>query len=81
MNNICNYALFLADIKRDYAESENYYKRALSLNPEHINTLYNYGVKIGLKKVLYQSIYHKNEEAKEIYDKILSLSPNHGLAL
>ena len=45
VNNLCNYGLFLCEIRQQYTAAETYYKQSLfiSLN-KHTNTLYNYAV-------------------------------------
>lgn len=43
-NNLGNYGLFLAEVKKDYNQAEKYYKSSLKCNPDHVNSLYNYAV-------------------------------------
>ena len=45
VNNLCNYGLFLCEIKQQYTAAETYYKQSLYISHnKHTNTLYNYAV-------------------------------------
>ena len=43
-NNCGNYALFLAEVRKEYDTAEKYYQQALDADPKHANSLYNYAV-------------------------------------
>lgn len=70
-----NYALFLADIRKDYDQAESYYKKALESDPNHANHLGNYaGFLLGLGRI---------EEGKQYLSKAFRAinDSEHGLLL
>lgn len=42
--NLCNYALFLETIRKDYDLAEKHYKLALELNPKDLKSVNNYSI-------------------------------------
>ncbi|WP_417327224.1 tetratricopeptide repeat protein [Halarcobacter sp.] len=63
------YAIFLTDIKKDYEEAENYYKKALDLDPNDVSYNGNYAIFL-------KNIKKDYEEAEIYYKKALDLDPN-----
>ncbi len=41
---LCNYGTLLQEIRGDFVAAENYYRRALEIDPNHTITIYNYGM-------------------------------------
>lgn len=39
-----NYAVFLENVRNNFILAETYYRKALSINPSHVNTLGFYGL-------------------------------------
>ena len=64
-----DYAVFLQNIKKDYAQAEKYYQKALALDPDDVKANYNYAVFLTLFKKDYA-------QAEEYYQKALALEPN-----
>ena len=64
-----NYAIFLEDIKKDYDKAEEYYKKALELDPNSANNNGNYAIFLHTIKKDY-------DKAEEYYKKALELDPN-----
>ena len=64
-----DYAVFLQNTKKDYAQAEKYYQKALALEPNDANTNRNYAVLLS---------YHKKDyaQAEKYYQKALALEPN-----
>lgn len=64
----------LTDLGIMYREEKNYdvaldcFKKAATINPKHLNALFNQGVVLGLDQ-------HRHAEAKEVWQKVLELSP------
>ena len=81
-----DYAVFLQNIKKDYAQAEKYYQKALALEPDDVMANYNYAVFLTLLKKDYAQAEKDYLQAEKYYQKALVLEPddtaiNHHYAL
>ncbi len=81
-----DYAVFLQNIKKDYAQAEKYYQKALALKPDDVMANYNYAVFLTLLKKDYAQAEKDYLQAEKYYQKALVLEPddtaiNHHYAL
>ena len=67
--NTGNYALFLADQRKDYDAAEALYKKALELDPSHANNTGNYAAFLAHQRNDYDA-------AEALYKKALALDPS-----
>ena len=66
-----DYAVFLQNTKKDYAQAEKYYQKALALEPNDANTNRNYAVVL--------AFYKKNfTQAEKYYQKAFDLGLDNG---
>src|SRR5690606_31460807 len=63
-----NYAFFLMTEFKDYNQAEAYYKKALTLEPDHAGVLGGYAILLKETK--------KYHQAEEYYKKSLALDPD-----
>jgi Tfp pilus assembly protein PilF len=70
---LCNYGAllheYLHDIKGDLVDVEHMYQKALRIDPNHIDTLNNYGLLLHKTK-------HDYDGAEEMYRRVLRLDNN-----
>lgn len=66
---LVTYAIFLTDIKKDYAEAEELFKKAIELKPDNPATLYNYATFL-------HRIRKQYDKAEELYKKAIELEPD-----
>jgi tetratricopeptide (TPR) repeat protein len=69
-NNLCNYGLFLSEVRQQYPKAEELYKKVLEFTPNHTNTLYNYAVML-------DTHCRRKAEAEDMYRLCIHLEPNH----
>lgn len=68
---LCNYGgILLDDLRKDYAGAERYFKAALRVDPQHVNTLSYYGL-------LVQEVHRDYKKAHALYDLAHMLDPLH----
>ena len=72
---LCNYGgILLDDLRKDYAGAERYFKAALRVDPQHVNTLSYYGL-------LVQEVHRDYKKAHALYDLAHMLDPLHANTL
>ena len=67
-------ALFLADVRNKYENAETLYRKAIKLDPNHANSLYNYGVMLDSTRKDY-------DNAEKYYREAIRANPKHAYAL
>ncbi len=65
-----NYALFLQNVRKDFDRAEEYYKRALELDPESV-------IKLGNYALFLQNVRKDFDRAEEHFKRALELDPEH----
>ena len=71
-----DYAVFLQNTKKDYAQAEKYYQKALALDPDYVKANYNYAVFLTLIKKDYTQAEKDYVQAEKCYQKALALDPD-----
>jgi len=69
-----NYAIFLAEIRKDYDGAEEHFRRALAVDPNHANNLGSYAIFLA-------DIRKDYDGAEEHFRRALAVDPNHATNL
>ncbi|MBF0175086.1 MAG: AAA family ATPase [Magnetococcales bacterium] len=69
-----NFALFMKNIRRNYAQTEFLYQRAVAADPNHADILGDFAD-------FMTDIQHNHDQAEQLYQRAIAADPNHVNAL
>jgi tetratricopeptide (TPR) repeat protein len=69
-SNTSNFALFIANVRKNYDEAERLFRKALELDSNHANHTGNFAIFLA-------TIRKNYDEAERLFRKALQLDPNH----